>query len=251
MATNNNIVRISIFEENELVLKICNVLNEFANPTERNGFKFSISNLRLTISVYRCRNSYVAFEVSFELNSLPDDTLFNCANSMFRKCIPFFEYDKSTGDLIISIENNYTAKTSNIIQAEELTCERSSCILPLRKPFPELIMIIDIFNSVKMKKILTVNKKVLHISAIGRTTTISAKMHIVHADSSSGVAFFCSKFNYLSAQGIATFQFNVLSLSSNSPELLEITIIPPSDKEQKSKYDATMELISSISQFNS
>ena len=90
MATNNNIVRISIFEENELVLKICNVLNEFANPTERNGFKFSISNLRLTISVYRCRNSYVAFEVSFELNSLPDDTLFNCANSMFRKCIPFF-----------------------------------------------------------------------------------------------------------------------------------------------------------------
>ena len=195
MATNNNIVRISIFEENELVLKICNVLNALANPTEKNGFKFNISNRRLIISVYRCRNSYAAFE--------------------------------------------------------ELTCERSSCILPLRKPFPELIMIIDIFNSVKMKKILTVNKKVLHISAIGRTTTISAKMHIVHADSSSGVAFFCSKFNYLSAQGIATFQFNVLCLSSNSPELLEITIIPPSDKEQKSKYDATMELISSISQFNS
>ena len=251
MATNNNIVRISIFEENELVLKICNVLNALANPTEKNGFKFNISNRRLIISVYRYRNSYAAFEVSFEINSLLDDTFFACANSMFRKCIPFFEYDKSTGDLIISIENNYTAKTSNIIQAEELTCERSSCILPLRKPFPELIMIIDIFNSVKMKKILTVNKKVLHISAIGRTTTISAKMHIVHADSSSGVAFFCSKFNYLSAQGIATFQFNVLSLSSNSPELLEITIIPPSDKEQKSKYDATMELISSISQFNS
>ena len=250
MATNNNIVRISIFEENELVLKICNVLNEFANPTERNGFKFSISNLRLTISVYRCRNSYVAFEVSFELNSLPDDTLFNCANSMFRKCIPFFEYDKSTGDLIISIENNYTTTTSNI-QTEDLACERNSCILPLRKPFPELRLICNIFNSVKIKKILTVNKKVLHISAIGRTTTISAKMHIVHADSSSGVAFFCSKFNYLSAQGIATFQFNVLTLSSNSPELLEITIIPPSDKEQKSKYDATMELISSISQFNS
>ena len=245
MATNNNIVRISIFEENELVLKICNVLNALANPTEKNGFKFNISNRRLIISVYRCRNSYAAFEVSFEINSLLDDTFFACANSMFRKCIPFFEYDKSTGDLIISI------KTSNIIQAEELTCERSSCILPLRKPFPELIMIIDIFNSVKMKKILTVNKKVLHISAIGRTTTISAKMHIVHADSSSGVAFFCSKFNYLSAQGIATFQFNVLCLSSNSPELLEITIIPPSDKEQKSKYDATMELISSISQFNS
>ena len=44
MATNNNIVRISIFEENELVLKICNVLNALANPTEKNKFKFSISN---------------------------------------------------------------------------------------------------------------------------------------------------------------------------------------------------------------
>lgn len=250
MAINTNSIRISIFEEKELILKICNVLNAFANPTERNGFKFSISNLRLTISVYRCRNSYVAFEVSFELNSLPDDTLFSCANSMFRKCIPFFEYDKSARDLIISIENNYTATTINI-QTEDLACERNSCILPLRKPFPELELICNIFNSVKIKKILTVNKKVLHISAIGRTTTISVKMHIVHADSSSDIAFFCSKFNYLSAQGIATFQFNVLSLSSNSPELLEITIIPPSDKEQKSKYDATMELISSISQFNS
>ena len=250
MATNNNIVRISIFEENELVLKICNVLNALANPTEKNGFKFNISNRRLIISVYRCRNSYAAFEVSFEINSLLDDTFFACANSMFRKCIPFFEYDKSTGDLIISIENKYTATTINI-KTEDLACERNSCILPLRKPFPELGLICNIFNSVKIKKILTVNKKVLHISAIGRTTTISAKMHIVHADSSSGIAFFCSKFNYLSAQGIATFQFNVLSLSSNSPELLEITIIPPSDKEQKSKYDATMELISSISQFNS
>ena len=57
MATNNNIVRISIFEENELVLKICNVLNALANPTEKNGFKFNISNRRLIISVYRYRNS--------------------------------------------------------------------------------------------------------------------------------------------------------------------------------------------------
>lgn len=251
MANTNNITRISISEETELVLKICNVLNALANPTEKNGFKFNISNRRLIISVYRCRNSYAAFEVSFELNSLLNDTLFACANSMFRKCILFFDYDKSTKNLIISIENNYTAKTSNIIQTEELTCERSSCILPLRKPFPELIMIIDIFNSVKIKKILTVNKKVLHISAIGKNTTISAKMHVVHSDTTSDLAFFCSKFNYLSAQGIATFQFNVLSLSSNSPELLEITIIPPSDKEQKTKYEKTMELISSISPFNS
>ena len=251
MATNNNIVRISIFEETELVLKICNVLNALANPTEKNGFKFNISNRRLIISVYRCRNSYAAFEVSFEINSLLDDTFFACANSMFRKCILFFDYDKSAKNLIISIENNYTAKISNIIQTEELTCERSSCILPLRKPFPELIMIIDIFNSVKIKRILTVNKKVLHISAIGKNTTISAKMHVVHSDTTSDLAFFCSKFNYLSAQGIASFRFNVMSLSSESPELLEITIIPPSDKEQKTKYEKTMELISSISPFNS
>lgn len=251
MANTNNITRISISEETELVLRICNVLNALANPTEKNGFKFNISNRRLIISVYRCRNSYAAFEVSFEINSLLDDTFFACANSMFRKCILFFDYDKSAKNLIISIENNYTAKISNIIQTEELTCERSSCILPLRKPFPELIMIIDIFNSVKIKKILTVNKKVLHMSAIGKNTTISAKMHVVHSDTTSDLAFFCSKFNYLSAQGIASFRFNVMSLSSESPELLEITIIPPSDKEQKTKYEKTMELISSISPFNS
>lgn len=251
MANTNNITRISISEETELVLRICNVLNALANPTEKNGFKFTISNRRLIISVYRCRNSYAAFEVSFEINSLLDDTFFACANSMFRKCILFFDYDKSVKNLIISIENNYTAKISNIIQTEELTCERSSCILPLRKPFPELIMIIDIFNSVKIKKILTVNKKVLHMSAIGKNTTISAKMHVVHSDTTSDLAFFCSKFNYLSAQGIASFRFNVMSLSSESPELLEITIIPPSDKEQKTKYEKTMELISSISPFNS
>ncbi len=251
MANTNNITRISISEETELVLRICNVLNALANPTEKNGFKFNISNRRLIISVYRCRNSYAAFEVSFEINSLLDDTFFACANSMFRKCILFFDYDKSAKNLIISIENNYTAKISNIIQTEELTCERSSCILPLRKPFPELIMIIDIFNSVKIKRILTVNKKVLHISAIGKNTTISAKMHVVHSDTTSDLAFFCSKFNYLSAQGIASFRFNVMSLSSESPELLEITIIPPSDKEQKTKYEKTMELISSISPFNS
>lgn len=251
MANTNNITRISISEETELVLRICNVLNTLANPTEKNGFKFNISNRRLIISVYRCRNSYAAFEVSFEINSLLDDTFFACANSMFRKCILFFDYDKSAKNLIISIENNYTAKISNIIQTEELTCERSSCILPLRKPFPELIMIIDIFNSVKIKKILTVNKKVLHMSAIGKNTTISAKMHVVHSDTTSDLAFFCSKFNYLSAQGIASFRFNVMSLSSESPELLEITIIPPSDKEQKTKYEKTMELISSISPFNS
>ncbi len=217
----------------------------------RTDLSSHISNRRLIISVYRCRNSYAAFEVSFEINSLLDDTFFACANSMFRKCILFFDYDKSAKNLIISIENNYTAKISNIIQTEELTCERSSCILPLRKPFPELIMIIDIFNSVKIKRILTVNKKVLHISAIGKNTTISAKMHVVHSDTTSDLAFFCSKFNYLSAQGIASFRFNVMSLSSESPELLEITIIPPSDKEQKTKYEKTMELISSISPFNS
>lgn len=54
MANTNNITRISISEETELVLRICNVLNALANPTEKNGFKFTISNRRLIISVYRC-----------------------------------------------------------------------------------------------------------------------------------------------------------------------------------------------------
>lgn len=218
--------RIEIFEEPEIILKICNALNALTNPTEKNGFKLSTSGQRFIISVYRCRNSYAAFEVSFKLRSaLYDSLLINCINSMFRKCILSFSYDSSTGKLVVSIEDAYTEISLTENNECELECERTSCVLPLRKPFPELYIIIDIFNSVKM--------------------------HIVYSDDNSDLAFFCSKFNYLSAQGIASFKFNVMTLGPTAPELLEITIIPPSDKEQKSKYDATMELISSISQFNS
>lgn len=244
--------RIEIFEEPEIILKICNALNALTNPTEKNGFKLSTSGQRFIISVYRCRNSYAAFEVSFKLRSALDDSLLiNCINSMFRKCILSFSYDSSTGKLVVSIEDAYTEISLTENNECELECEKTSCVLPLRKPFPELYIIIDIFNSVKIKKILTLNKKVLNICAIGEDTGISVKMHIVYSDDNSDLAFFCSKFNYLSAQGIASFKFNVMTLGPTAPELLEITIIPPSDKEQKSKYDATMELISSISQFNS
>lgn len=246
----NNIIRLSISEEYEVVTKICNALNALANPAERNGFKFSITDDKLIISVYRCRNSYASFEVSFTVDTIPDDMFFSCVNNMFRKCILFFDY--TNPELIISLKSSYTAAKANknIMLEEEFVGEKSSCILPLRKPFPELGMIIDIFNSVKIKKVLTLRPKVLNISATGTNTSISVKMQIVVV-ATSDVAFFCSKFNFLSAQGAATFRFNVMALNSESPELLEITIIPPSDnKEKKSKYDKTMDFINSIAPFN-
>ena len=103
-------------------------------------------------------------------------------------------------------------------------------------------------NLIKIKKVLTINQRILSISAIGRNIAINVKAHVLRYENMNLPAF-CSQFNYLSALGLADFDFEVLNLNS-SAELLQVTVFVPEDEDRRKKYYETVELLNSISSFN-
>lgn len=245
MATTLDKIRIKILESDcDVINAICNTLNFLANPDDQNGFKFDIKDECLTISVYRCRNSFSSFEVTLKTASLDEKVL--AMNALFRKCVPKFEYDNN--ELVISLDPFY--HMPNIPKHKDCALkEKTSTIIALRKPFPMLTSIANLFNLVKIKKVLTINQHLLSISAIGHNIALNAKFHVLRPNGNMNLPAFCSKFNYLSALGLADFDFKVLKLEQ-AAELFQITVFVPEDKERRKKYNETIDLLNSISSFN-
>ena len=224
-------------EDHDVILSICDTLNSLSDPKDQNGFSFNVKEDRLIISVYRCRNSFSSFEVALKTTSLDEEKLL-ALNALFRKCILEFQYDSDIYVIVFSLP----VDNSNENQ------EKISCIIALRKPFPMLKHIVSLLNLIKIKKVLTINQRILSISAIGRNIAINVKAHVLRYENMNLPAF-CSKFNYLSALGLADFDFEVLNLNS-SAELLQVTVFVPEDEDRRKKYYETVELLNSISSFN-
>lgn len=73
---NTKELRLKIAEEDTTVIKaICKALNALANPKLKNGFNFKFIQDRLSIYVYRARESFPAFEVSLKTSSEVDESL--------------------------------------------------------------------------------------------------------------------------------------------------------------------------------
>ena len=208
--------RIGVSEEDhDVLLSICDTLNSMADPKDQNGFSFNVKEDRLIISVYRCRNSFSSFEVALKTTSLDEEKLL-ALNALFRKCILEFQYDSDKNEIVISLPEEYThAKEVQHIKSVN-SCEKISCIIALRKPFPMLKHIVSLLNLIKIKKVLTINQHLLSISAIGRNIAVNVKAHVLRPYENMNLPAFCSKFNYLSALGLAEFDFEVLKLNSTA-----------------------------------
>ena len=249
MAKTIDKIRIGVSENDcDVNNAICDTLNCLADPSSLNGFKFNIKEECLTISVYRCRNSFSSFEVAFKTTSLEEEKIL-AMNALFRQCIPYFKYEPDENEISILLVKEYNIPDIPLHKTSNLSRERTSYIMALRKPFPMLKSIVHLLNLLKIKKILTINKHLLSISAIGHNIAINVKFHVLHSSENMNLPAFCSKFNYLSALGLADFDFEVLKLDSQSAELLQITIYVPEDEEHKKKYNETVELLDSISSF--
>lgn len=254
MATTKEKFQIRISEEDPTVIcAICDALNSLANPENKNGFIFNLKDDRLVISVYRCRNSFSSFEVSFKTISLEVEEIL-AINALFRKCILAFSYNSSEKILIITLESLYAFNSEEFHTENTLISaghsERVSCILSLRKPFPMLKYIIKLLNIVKMSKILTINQHQFSVSSIGRNITLCLRVHVIRPNGSMNIPAFCSKFNYLCALKLVDFSFDVLTLNPEAPELLQINVfLPNEDDPRREKYNETIELLNSISSF--
>lgn len=241
--------RIGVSEEDhDVLLSICDTLNSMADPKDQNGFSFNVKEERLTISVYRCRNSFSSFEVALKTTSLDEEKLLPL-NALFRKCILEFQYDSSKNEIVISLPEEYTHTKEVQLDNSNENREKISCIIALRKPFPMLKHIVSLLNLIKIKKVLTINQHLLSISAIGRNIAVNVKAHVLRPYENMNLPAFCSKFNYLSALGLADFDFEVLKLNSTA-ELLQVTVFVPEDEDRRKKYYETVELLNSISSFN-
>lgn len=241
--------RIGVSEEDhDVLLSICDTLNSMADPKDQNGFSFNVKEERLTISVYRCRNSFSSFEVTLKTTSLDEEKLLPL-NALFRKCILEFQYDSSKNEIVISLPEEYTHTKEVQLDNSNENREKISCIIALRKPFPMLKHIVSLLNLIKIKKVLTINQHLLSISAIGRNIAVNVKAHVLRPYENMNLPAFCSKFNYLSALGLADFDFEVLKLNSTA-ELLQVTVFVPEDEDRRKKYYETVELLNSISSFN-
>lgn len=234
-------------EDHDVILSICDTLNSLSDPKDQNGFSFNVKEDRLIISVYRCRNSFSSFEVALKTTSLDEEKLL-ALNALFRKCILEFQYDSDKNEIVISLPEEYTHTKEVQLDNSNENQEKISCIIALRKPFPMLKHIVSLLNLIKIKKVLTINQRILSISAIGRNIAINVKAHVLRYENMNLPAF-CSKFNYLSALGLADFDFEVLNLNS-SAELLQVTVFVPEDEDRRKKYYEIVELLNSISSFN-
>lgn len=218
---NTKELRLKIAEEDTTVIKaICKALNALANPKLKNGFNFKFIQDRLSIYVYRARESFPAFEVSLKTSSEVDESLLLTWNALFKECIPSFNYEESSNQFIIS----------------------------LVKPFNGLEPVLELLNMVKIKKLLTISNNLLSITAIGRQITVSVQFTVVRQIESLKIPNFCSKFNYLHSLGLANFVFTVKKL--NDKMLLHISIIPPAENDSRfKKYCETLDQFNSISSF--
>lgn len=247
---NTKELRMTISEEDTTVIfAICNALNALANPQAKNGFNFKVTQDRLSIYVYRARESFPAFEVSLKTSEI-DESLLLTWNALFKKCIPNFEFDASSNQFIISLQENYTYVCENTSNPDsDISVEENETfVISLMKPFNELAPIVGLLNIVKIKKLLTISNNLLSISAIGRQITVSAQFNVVRQTENFKIPSFCSKFNYLHSLGLANFIFSVTTLASKT--LLHISIIPPAkDDSHFAKYYEILEQFNSISSF--
>lgn len=245
---NTKELRLKIAEEDTTVIKaICKALNALANPKLKNGFNFKFIQDRLSIYVYRARESFPAFEVSLKTSSEVDESLLLTWNALFKECIPSFNYEESSNQFIISLQDSFIC-SSECTNDSYIDSDKESFIISLVKPFNGLEPVLELLNMVKIKKLLTISNNLLSITAIGRQITVSVQFTVVRQIESLKTPNFCSKFNYLHSLGLANFVFTVKKL--NDKMLLHISIIPPAENDSRfKKYCETLDQFNSISSF--
>lgn len=245
---NTKELRLKISEEDTTVIfAICKALNVLANPHVKNGFNFKVTQDRLSIYVYRSRDSFPSFEVSLKISSEIDVNVLLAWNALFRECIPSFEYEESSQQFIISLQESYKCSSEYKTNDTCIDIDEESFIISLMKPFNELEPILELLNIVRIKKLLTIPNNLLSVSAIGRQITVSVQFLVVRQIESLKIPIFCSKFNYLHSLGLANFVFTMGIL--NGKTLLNIAVIPPNDETLFTKYCETLEQFNSISSF--
>lgn len=206
---NTKELRLKIAEEDTTVIKaICKALNALANPKLKNGFNFKFIQDRLSIYVYRARESFPAFEVSLKTSSEVDESLLLTWNALFKECIPSFNYEESSNQFIISLQDSFIC-SSECTNDSYIDSDKESFIISLVKPFNGLEPVLELLNMVKIKKLLTISNNLLSITAIGRQITVSVQFTVVRQIESLKIPNFCSKFNYLHSLGLANFVFTV------------------------------------------
>ena len=236
--------RIMISEKEPQVMQcIITALNSLASE-EGNGFRFEYENsLKIfNIFVYRCRNSYPSFKVAFKSEKV-DEKVF-ALNALFRKCKVWFT--SASDSIIITIGKQY--KVVEELNSFNFRSNTISQIVSFRKSFPAVRSIIQVLNKVRILKMLTIDHNhILTISAIGHDIALSLKVTINHSQAGSELASFCSKFNFISAMGLADYIFEIIKLTPDMPEMLQCTVFIPDDPEKQKKFDSIITLINTIS----
>ena len=243
---NTKELRLKIAEEDTTVIKaICKALNALANPKLMNGFNFKFIQDRLSIYVYRARESFPAFEVSLKTSSEVDESLLLTWNALFKECIPSFNYEESSNQFIVSLQEKYSYDCEDTSNPDSDISVDETFIISLVKPFNELAPIAELLNIVKIQKILTISNNLFSISVIGRQITVSVQFTVLRQTENFKIPSFCSKFNYLHSLGLAKLQFNVTTVGSKT--LLHVALIPNiSLLDQYNKVKSQFNVISSF-----
>lgn len=142
---NTKELRLKIAEEDTTVIKaICKALNALANPKLKNGFNFKFIQDRLSIYVYRARESFPAFEVSLKTSSEVDESLLLTWNALFKECIPSFNYEESSNQFIVSLQEKYSYDCEDTSNPDSDISVDETFIISLVKPFNELAPIAEL-----------------------------------------------------------------------------------------------------------
>ncbi len=246
----NNTFRAKVLEDDpKVIAAICNALNALANPKSRMGFKIQTSDEQLVFSVLKNKNSVPVFEVAFNVSSSSDEIIVKAINTLFKKCILSFGYDDSTKELVVSIVENYTFKPEAVNFDQTPGLEKNCCMLTLSRSIPMLEQVVEVLNVVKIKKFLTMARNSLTVSAIGDHIAITLRLNVVDSHTSA-LPFFFTKFNYVSAQGLADYNFALIKFDVDTPDLFQISVFTPQDEARREKFEKTMELIDSTSIFS-
>lgn len=234
----------------EVLAGICNALNALADPENNLGFKFTENDGTFVISVQatQSKNITPVFEVTFKTEeSASDDIL--ALNALFKKVIPFFECNGN--EIIVSLLKEYSYSHDDVVFEHATGVERHKFMYPISDNIVHMDQVVQLFNIIKIRKFLVLNPAGnLVVSAFGDYLGLTLVIASLNKHPSNIALLFLTKFNFVSAQGLAEYSFSLCRFSEEIPPVFQVSVFVPQDEPAREQFETQMELMDSISVYS-
>ena len=244
--TYQNTLSVSIAEKDKKFLEqACYCLNQ----ARQNSCEVRVRHNSGRIVVYAKKKEMLHFRISFAVTCFGDELIdkISAIDALDKRkyYLTFSSESEKLKITVFPVSVKQKEEKVSIPKSEDYLKEVTDSVqfsVPLAKTMPVTEHMLQLFNLVKIKQLLTATNRTMEISAIGNDTSISLKFGIISNDTELMDYYF--RFNYLNTVGGVRNNFRIIDLGTKLPKSLKITVF--AEPEKVATFNAALDLVNSI-----